>query len=332
MIHYNFDLSALNTLRLPAKAYAFARFRSVDVLLDLLAFAREQHLSVKVLGAGSNVLLAPEIKGLVLQPQMQEIRPLEAMAGFNRVAVEAGVVWHDWVSASVEYGHGLENLALIPGTVGAAPVQNIGAYGVEVGQFIESVSGIRISTQRPFLLTQEECQFAYRDSIFKQALANDCVITHVNFKLPTSFQPNLSYGPLQNLTQTSLTAAQLIAYVSEIRQQKLPDPMDTPNAGSFFKNPMIEMTHASELQNQYPNLPCYPQVNGEVKLAAAWLIEQCGFKGVWHGNMRMHPQQALVLTTNGEASFSELQAFKDRITQSVFARFNIQLEPEPTVF
>ena len=330
MIIRDFDLQHLNTLRLPARAEAFARFTSPSELLTLLDYAAQQQWPVRVLGGGSNILLADNIPGLVLQPAMMAIRCLEINDVYCRVAVDAGMNWHDWVVQSIQYGHGLENLALIPGTVGAAPVQNIGAYGVEVADCLEAVYGIQLSTRQWRWFSGAECRFSYRDSVFKQELAGDFMITRVVFRLQRQFRPRLEYGPLAQLQE--VTPVSLIDAVCSVRRSKLPDPAHIPNAGSFFKNPVVSVEQAQQLRLQHPALPQYPQDNGYTKLAAGWLIEQAGWKGRWQGPVRMHDQQALVLTTDGSATFNHVAALRDAVVASVQKTFGVTLEPEPQVF
>lgn len=326
----NVDLQTLNTLALAAKAQAFVRFSSQMELFGLLAQAQAEDRPVYVLGEGSNVLLAGDVNGLVLQSAMTAVQLLEQNEEHLWVAVDAGMNWHQWVQTSIEYGHGLENLALIPGSVGAAPIQNIGAYGVEVCDFIEQVEGVEISTGQAKILKEKDCQFGYRDSIFKNELKNDFIITRVVFRLLKRFTPNLTYGPLQQLTE--LNARELIDAICEIRQSKLPDPAVIPNAGSFFKNPLIPAAQAQALRLKFPDMPQYPQENNQVKLAAGWLIEQAGWKGKWLGNVRMHDQQALVLTSNGKASFNEVMQLKDAVSASVKDQYGVVLDTEPQVF
>lgn len=323
------DLHALNTLALPARAQFFASFSSISELKAHLLFAKEQRLPVKVLGGGSNILLAEDVQALVLKSVDHSVALEKVDAHHAWLKVGAGKNWHNWVLESIHYGHGLENLAYIPGTVGAAPVQNIGAYGVEVAELIEAVYGVRISTGQEEKLAREVCCFAYRDSIFKGALAGDFVITAVLFRLPKAFVPNLSYGPLQDRQQ--LTPEQLIAEVIALRQSKLPDPKLVPNVGSFFKNPLVSAEQLTILLARFPQLPHYPH-EGNAKLAAGWLIEQAGFKGQWYGNVRMHDKQALVLTTNGKASFAEVMALRDAVVAKVQEQFGVILEAEPQIF
>lgn len=326
----NFELRTLNTLSLPAKAKAFVRFSSQAELLELLAQAKSKNAHVYMLGEGSNILLASDVDGWVMQSAMSSVEFIRQDQDYVWVAVDAGMNWHQWVQESTQYGHGLENLALIPGSVGAAPIQNIGAYGVEVREYIEQVEGVEVNTTKARVLKEEDCRFSYRDSIFKHQLKNNFIITRVVFRLSKKFTPNLSYGPLQTLGE--LDAKALIAAVCEIRRSKLPDPAITPNAGSFFKNPIVSNNKASELRQSFPKLPQYPQADGQVKLAAGWLIEQAGWKGKWLGNVRMHDQQALVLTTNGKASFQEVMQLKDAVATSVQQQFGVDLEAEPQVF
>lgn len=326
----NFELRTLNTLALPAKAKAFVRFSSQIELLGLLKKAKAEHTQVYVLGEGSNILLADDVDGLVIQSAMNSVQLIDQNAEHIWLAVDAGMNWHQWVQQSIQYGHGLENLALIPGSVGAAPIQNIGAYGVEVREYLEQVEGVEISTGKTRIIKEKDCHFSYRNSIFKHELKNDFIITRVVFRLSKQFSPNLTYGPLQKLT--GLDADALIAAVCDIRRSKLPDPTVTPNAGSFFKNPIVDSEKVKELKRIFPELPQYLQADGQAKLAAGWLIEQAGWKGKWLGNVRMHDQQALVLTTNGKASFNEVMELKEAVVTSVQQLFGVTLEAEPQVF
>lgn len=327
------DLRDYNTLRLPATADYFATFHSVSELLTLLQWAARQALPVRVLGGGSNVLVRNRVAGVVLCSAMRSVRPLYRNDAYCWVAVDAGLGWHDWVVASREWGFGLENLALIPGTVGAAPIQNIGAYGVDVAECIEHVEGIQRSTQQWRRWSADECRFGYRDSIFKQELAQDVIITRVVFRLSRQFKPSLTYGPLLALpSQDTLTAEQLVDAVCNIRLSKLPDPKIIPNAGSFFKNPIVPFDVAYALQQQYPTMPCYVQPNAQVKLAAGWLIEQAGWRGRGLPHVRMHDQQALVLTTDGNARLADVDALQRAVKHAVAEQFAVTLEPEPQYF
>lgn len=333
-IESNKDLRSLNTLCLPASAQHFARFSSLSELLSLLNFARQHTLPVKLLGGGSNVLMPSYVEGVVLQSAMQSVQLLRTTDQQVWVKVDAGKNWHQWVGESQRYGHGLENLALIPGTVGASPIQNIGAYGVEVADVLESVQGICLSTMQLMTLDNSGCRFGYRDSIFKKELKDDFIVTSVTFRLAKSFTPNTRYGPLASWAadHAGFSSQHLIDQVSSIRSSKLPDPAEIPNAGSFFKNPVVSAALAEKLTQKYPDMPGHAQANGNVKLAAGWLIEKAGWKGKKLGNAAMHSLQALVLTTNGRAELSDVFAIRDAVRADVWDTFSIELEAEPQLF
>jgi len=333
-IEHSKDLKAFNTLSLPCWADSFSAFDSVSQLLSLLNYSHDHSLNIRVIGGGSNVLMPEQIPGLVIQSAMTDVEPLRQNADFIWLKVDAGVNWHNWVKNSIQYGHGLENLALIPGTVGAAPIQNIGAYGVEVAELIETVNGMCLSSRQMQSLSAGDCRFGYRDSIFKRELKNDFVVSSVVFRLKKSFTPEVSYGPLASWAQKNpgFNAQQLIDQVCAIRSAKLPDPKQTPNAGSFFKNPVVAAGMAADLRLDYPEVPLYAQPDGSQKIAAGWLIEQAGWKGKSLGNAAMHNLQALVLTTNGNASLKDVFAIRDAVQASVMQKFAIELEPEPQLF
>lgn len=340
-----FDLSQLNTLSLPGKAEYFSRFTSVSELLSLLQQAKDLNVDIKVLGGGSNIILQPQVSGLVIKSGMESIVKLSENDDFAFYAVDAGLNWHRWVLRSIELGaYGLENLALIPGTVGASPVQNIGAYGVEVGQLIEEVRGIQLSTGQWMSFSAEQCKFTYRDSIFKQQFKNDFIITQVVFKLSKVFKPQVSYAPLkqmaaqalaENSLNEALSAQQVANWVVGVRNSKLPNPAKIPNAGSFFTNPIVDKIHANILLDKFPLMPTYPvrgSKGNEVKIAAGWLIDQCGWKGKSLGLARMHDQQALVLTLQSGAGQQDLLAIQQAVQADVEIKFGIQLHPEPQPF
>jgi UDP-N-acetylmuramate dehydrogenase len=337
-----FNLSNLNTLALPGNAEYFCRFSSISQLLYLLQQAKQYHLNIKVLGGGSNIILQPQVSGLVIQSEMRQVVELSSDDHSVTYIVDAGLNWHQWVLKSIELGaYGLENLALIPGTVGASPVQNIGAYGVEIGQFIEEVRGIQLSTGQLMSFSRDQCYFSYRDSVFKQQFKNDFLITQVVFKLSKIFIPHVSYAPLKQMAEqvllqgVSFSAQQVADWVIEVRNSKLPDPVKIPNAGSFFTNPIIDKVQADALLEQYSEMPVYPVVNSiknEVKLAAGWLIDQCGWKGKSLGLATMHDQQALVLTLQLGATQQDLLAIQQAVQADVMSKFGIQLHSEPQPF
>lgn len=341
VIRSDVDLSAMNTLALPGCSDYFSRFESASELLDCVEWAVAQQLPIRMLGGGSNVLMPPRVSGLVLQSGMTSIAMRSATKEMISVAVDAGVCWHDWVLKSLSFGHGLENLALIPGTVGAAPVQNIGAYGVEVAELIEQVEGFQLSTRQWRILSRQECRFDYRDSIFRHELADDFIVVRVVFSLRRQFVANVSYAPLahwaaeylSDKNEPMLTPEALVSAVCAIRQTRLPDPLQLPNAGSFFKNPLVTGVMAAELKACHPDLPLYPaRLKQQQKLAAGWLIDQCGWKGRGLGPVRMHQQQALVLTAPEPATLAQVQALQQAVADSVRARFGVELEPEPRIF
>lgn len=346
-IKAQYDLSDLNTLSLAGEAEYFARFNSISELLSLLEYAKNKQLKLKVLGGGSNMIVQPQVNGLVLQSAMQGIKKLAEDDATVTYAVDAGLNWHQWVLQSIELGaYGIENLALIPGTVGACPIQNIGAYGVEVGQCIEEVRGLQLSSGQCMSFTAAQCDFSYRDSIFKKQYKNDFIITQVIFKLSKHFKPQTAYAPLKQMAEQFvennsaqlLSAKQIANWVIEVRNSKLPDPKIIPNAGSFFTNPIIPKSQADELLSQFPNMPVYA-VQGSsknkevlVKVAAGWLIDQCGWKGKSLGLAKMHDQQALVLTLQAGASQQDLINIQHAVQADVNNKFGIQLHPEPQPF
>jgi UDP-N-acetylmuramate dehydrogenase len=343
-----FNLSSFNTLSLSGDAQYFSNFSSISELLSLLHQAKARNLNVKVLGGGSNIILQPQVTGLVIKSAMQRIQRLSEDNDSVTYAVDAGLNWHQWVLKSIELGaYGLENLALIPGSVGASPVQNIGAYGIEVGQFIKEIRGIQLSTGQWMSFSDEQCNFSYRDSVFKQQFKSDFLITQVIFKLSKVFKPQVSYAPLKQMAEQwlitnsscvenrTLSAKQIADWVVEVRNSKLPDPVKIPNAGSFFTNPIVLRVQADMLLKQYPMMPVYPifsSLNDEVKIAAGWLIDQCGWKGKSLGLAKMHDQQALVLTLQAGATQQDLLAIQYAVQADVMAKFGVQLQPEPQPF
>lgn len=330
-IQQNTSLQSMNTLGLPGVARYFSTFHSLTDVMHLQAFADEKNLPLKVLGGGSNVLLSAQVDALVIRSEATAICEIHRSEQEVLVDVDAGVTWHDWVRRSTDFGHGLENLALIPGSVGAAPIQNIGAYGVEVSSCIASVTGYQLSTRQLRTLSAAECQFGYRDSIFKGELKNDFVILRVRFALQPVFEPVLVYAPLNHLDAATLTPQSLIDEVVAVRRSKLPDPAQIPNAGSYFQNPVVSDEYAATLKASHPAMPVYPQTKG-TKLAAGWLIQECGFKGASFGPVGMHEKQALVLTASDGASLQDVLTLESRVQQSVWDTFGVRLEREPGLF
>ena len=260
--------------------------------------------------------------------------PGPAGGGKMRITAQAGENWHDFVQHTIALGlNGLENLSLIPGTVGAAPVQNIGAYGVEAESCIETVHAWDLDSGKPVSFSHADCRFAYRDSVFKQS-GGRFVITAVTFALDSEFKPKLHYGDVQAEAEalaqgTPLTAAIVAEAVCRIRRRKLPDPAETGSCGSFYKNPIVSAEQAAALKQQHPALPVYPQPGGQAKLAAGWLIDQCGLKGHREGHAAVHQKQALVLINLGGASAQDVRRLSEHVQNSVYQRFGVRLEPEP---
>jgi len=280
-----------------------------------------------ILGEGSNSLFVESQAPIIIQPKFTGIEVNEHDDHFI-VEVGAAENWHNLVCFCLEQGiFGLENLALIPGSVGAAPVQNIGAYGVDIADFCQTVHWFEFSSQTILPLSKAACRFAYRDSIFKQALYNKGLITQVTFKFPKAWQAKLSYAGLDTLNK-DCSADEVMAKVIALRSSKLPDPKTLPNAGSFFKNPVVSAEQFSQLQQQYPTMPHYLQANGEVKLAAGWLIDQAGLKGFRHHGVGVHQQQALVLVNYASEHGADIISLAKYVQQQVFDKFSIIISPE----
>ncbi|MCE9663813.1 UDP-N-acetylmuramate dehydrogenase [Halomonas sp. M5N1S17] len=323
------DLSRANTLGLPCVAEAFAAPHCVRALQELLMQATQQGSPVTVLGGGSNLILPERLPGLVLQPALDDWW-LEETPDQVLVHAGAGVNWHALVMALAADGlWGIENLALIPGHCGAAPIQNIGAYGVELCDVLEAVHLIHMDDAREQVLTPGECAFGYRDSIFKLELAGRVVITRLVLRLSRTPRPRLEYGDLASRVGDAPTALQVAEAVCRVRREKLPDPALLGNAGSFFKNPLVSREAADRLLTAYPELPHFTQPDGRIKLAAGWLIERCGLKGWRQGHFGVHDRQALVLVHFGGGSAAELLDFAAAVAGQVAERFGVELEREP---
>jgi UDP-N-acetylmuramate dehydrogenase len=329
------DLQACNTLALPARCALFATVSQAE---QLLALAEETRGTPRfILGGGSNLVLTGDFDGLVLHMAIagRQLAGEDGEAWYVRAG--AGENWHDFVQWTLAQGWpGLENLALIPGTVGAAPIQNIGAYGLEVAEVFHSLRAVDLDSGATKEFDRAACRFGYRDSVFKQEgwhLNGRYAITDVTFRLPKRWQPRTGYADVaRELTAQEIvtpTAQDIAAAVIAVRQRKLPAPADIPNAGSFFKNPLISAAIAGELAAKYPTLAQYVQPDGSVKLAAGWLIEQAGWKGRNLGPAGMYEKQALILVNRGGATGRDVQALAAAVKQSVAERFGVTLEAEP---
>ncbi len=323
-IQHQFSLQALNSFNINAVTPKIFFPASINELVELSHLHIEQYY---VLGEGSNTLFCQQTAPVIIKPSIKGIS-VEQDEDYFYLSVGCAENWHDLVEYCIEHEiDGLENLALIPGSVGAAPVQNIGAYGVEVERFIDCVSWFDFAKQEVIEFSHNECQFGYRESIFKQQLKSSGVITHVHFKLPKVWQPVLSYQGLNELVPP-VSASDVMLKVIQLRQSKLPDPKELANAGSFFKNPVVSATLFSDLQQQYPEMPHYPQKNGQVKLAAGWLIEKSGLKGYRIGDVGVHEKQALVLVNYHKASGQNIAELAHYIQKRVKQKFNILLNTE----
>ena len=325
------QLKNLNTLNLNAMASHYVQINQPSDVIDALAFAEQQHLNVLILSGGSNVLLPQHIQALVLHLNIQGIDVVAEDEDTITVKVGAGQVWHDFVLYSTQQQwFGLQNLALIPGLVGASPVQNIGAYGVEVGEFIESVQVYDRELEQFTSISSKDCKFAYRHSIFKD-FPNRYIIVAVTFKLLKQADLKLNYGDLKQAVGDEQSAENLQKQVILIRQSKLPDPKEYPNVGSFFKNPVLSQMSFDKIAQQFPNIPHYPQANGSVKVAAGWLIDQTGWKGKQLGSVGMFHKQALVLVNYGTATGAEIVALSRNIQQTILEKFGIAIEAEVNI-
>jgi UDP-N-acetylmuramate dehydrogenase len=330
------NLRPYNSFGLPAVAERLVRITADADVRRLLGDAEVGRLPKFVLGGGSNVVLTRDVKDVVLKVEVQGRRVVEERDDAVIVEFGAGENWHEAVAWTLDQGlGGLENLALIPGTVGASPVQNIGAYGIELKDRFESLDAVDLITGRSVTLDAAMCRFGYRDSVFKQALAGKSVITRVRLKLPRPWVPVLGYLDLERkLHETGITAPdarQIFDWVCAIRRAKLPDPGVIGNAGSFFKNPVVSPEQCRDIIGRDPEIVHYPLPDGSIKLAAGWLIDACGWKGKTIGRAGVYEKQALVLVNRGGASGAEVVTLARAIQESVYGRFGIRLEPEPVV-
>lgn len=328
---YNTDLQELHSLRLKASANCLIQFDETGDLPEL----QDSYIpgGTMFLGKGNNVLFQADYQGRIIQPRLYGIRnqQQDAETGLDLIEVGASEDWDEFVSWSIDHGYcGLENLSWIPGTVGAAPIQNIGAYGAEVKEFISSVKGWNFTLGRMEEYKTSQCKFGYRESIFKTELKDRFLITAVVFALSKEFKPRLNYGDLTRMLEgrVSLSCRDIREAVIQIRSSKLPDPKEIPNAGSFFKNPAVEIELANSLKLNYPELPLYPFDDNKVKLAAGWLIEKSGWKGKSLGKVAVHSKQALVLTNPLGGNGKDLLNLSQAIENDVFKTFGVKLERE----
>lgn len=334
MLQENVNLKEYNTFNISVQAKNFATFSDVNSLQQLLNEIDKDNLMI--LGGGSNVLFQKDFEGIILRNEILGIDLIEESNNDVLLKVGAGETWHEFVLYAINNNYGgIENLSLIPGSVGASPMQNIGAYGVEIKDVFHSLEAVEIQTGKKRTFTHEECQFGYRESVFKKALKNQYIITSVTYRLSKNHILNTSYGAIE--TELKLQGIQnpTIKDVSNavitIRQSKLPDPKEIGNAGSFFKNPVISKKQYDKIKEEFPTIPCYAVDEENVKVPAGWLIDHSGWKGKTFGDYGVHKKQALVLVNYGEASGSEIYKLSSEIIEDISTRFGIALEREVNI-
>jgi len=335
-LQHNVSLKPYNTFGIDTTAEYFLPLTDESLLHDVLldkSLPEQKH----ILGGGSNVLLTQSVNGLTVLNRIKGIRIVKEDDEHVWLKVNGGEVWHELVMYAIQNGWGgIENLALIPGTVGASPIQNIGAYGVEAKETIETVNGYHLLDNAAVTFTNADCRFGYRDSIFKNELKHKVFISSVVFRLDKKPKFNTSYGAitqeLEKMNITELSVRAIANAVIAIRTSKLPDPKQIGNAGSFFKNPTINKDQYNKLQESYPDIPSYPVSETTLKIPAGWLIESCGWKGIRKGDTGIHAKQALVLVNYGNATGSEIWALSEEVVQSVKNKFGIELEREVQVW
>ena len=341
LVEKNVPLEACNTFHIVARAHTLVRVRSLLDLQALLANPDWAETPKFVLGGGSNIVLTGDVKPMVLKVEIMGRRLVRETARTWVLEAGAGENWHEFIAWSLAQGYpGLENMALIPGTVGASPVQNVGAYGVELQDRFESLDAVDLQTGQLFTLNAAQCGFGYRDSVFKHAskplgLAGRALITAVRFALPKPWKAVLGYTDLEKKrVQSGInnpSAQQIFDWVCDIRRAKLPDPALIGNAGSFFKNPTVSAEQCQDIIGREPKIVHYLLADGSAKLAAGWLIDACGWRGKSVGNAGVYEKQPLVLVNRGGATGGEVMTLARAIQTSVYERFGIMLEPEPVV-
>ncbi|MDF2156144.1 UDP-N-acetylmuramate dehydrogenase [Vibrio sp. CAU 1672] len=321
------SLKTYHTFGIEQTCSYLAVVNSLDEVIELLQDNDYRDLPKLFLGKGSNVLFTQHYEGLVIINRLLG-KSVSESADYFHLHIAGGEDWPELVAWCVEQGFGgIENLALIPGCAGSAPIQNIGAYGLELKDVCEYVDILDLETLEKKRLSASECEFAYRDSVFKHRLFNKCFITALGLKLAKNWQPINQYGPLQSIPEPELNPASIFERVCQVRCEKLPDPNKIGNAGSFFKNPLISLEHYDRLKSLYPDMVAYP-AGQEMKVAAGWLIDQCGLKGVCVNGAQVNPLQALVLTNIGDCSAQDVIQLASLVKKSIKDKYQIELEHE----
>ena len=331
----DYNLKEHNTFGIDAKCSRFIEFENDDEAIEVAKILRESDTPYIIIGGGSNLLLTKDFDGIVVRSGIKG-HYFEEDYSCERMTCGSGEVWDDMVATSLKAGYyGMENLSLIPGDVGASAVQNIGAYGMEAKDLILCVWMIEIPTGKPWMIGNEECEYGYRQSRFKQDWKNRFLITRVTYGLARTFQPRLDYGNIRQELErrgiTEPTAQQLRDVIIDIRNAKLPDPKVEGNAGSFFMNPIVTRQKYEKLAALYPDMPHYKVDSRHEKIPAGWMIEQCGWKGKSLGRAGVHDKQALVLVNRGGATGAEIVALCDAIRKDVKAKFDIDIHPEVNI-
>jgi UDP-N-acetylmuramate dehydrogenase len=335
-LHENQSLKNLNTFGVDVRTKLFAEVFAEDELIDLLSDEKINRERKLILGGGSNILFTKDFEGLVIKISIAGINVVEENNDNVLIEAGSGVIWDELVKFCVQNNlGGIENLTLIPGTVGAAPIQNIGAYGQELADSFDSLRGVFISTGKKKTFTKSECRFSYRSSIFKEELKNDFVITSVRLKLSKNPKPNINYKALNDYFSKKKiinpSIEDMSNAVSEIRRSKLPDPTRIGNAGSFFKNPVMNEDLFQIIKSEFPDIVSFPSESGKIKISAGWLIEKSGWKGKRVGGVGTSPDHALVICNFGNATGAEILEFAMRIKEEVSNKFGIILEEEVNI-
>lgn len=328
----NISLKPFNTFGIDNSARFFTVVKSTVELKEALNWAKTQNIKPLILGGGSNILLTQNQDALVIKIEIERIQVIQENDEYYFVEAGAGVNWHQFVLHTIENGWaGIENLSLIPGTVGASPMQNIGAYGVEIKDVFSSLKALNKNTLEVEEFNTSQCEFGYRESIFKHELKGKYVICSVVFRLRKKPEFHTEYGAIQETLEMAgikeLSIKAISDAVIQIRQSKLPDPKEIGNSGSFFKNPTISSEHFQTLESLYPSIPGYPNEAG-IKVPAAWLIEQCGWKGQRFGEIGVHTKQPLVLVNYGDGDGNEIKNLSEKIQNSILEKFGINIHPE----